>query len=332
MKEKMSGRIYYLDVIRATAIIIIIVYHFNCAIIDKNITAFHSIFYENANISWGVVGVKLFLMVSGAVLMYQYQKHLELKTFYWKRIKSIFPLFYIAYIIAFISRYFLLHTEIPTIPLYRFGFTIAGLDGYLSQFLPMFNLVGDWFIGVILIFYVLFPLFKKAVEKKRTMLLGFTVLALLISVCLKPFNVSAATGILGNLFPFVFGMCFAYREAEMLRLVKNKGSILLGIAVLITGNSIFTSILVSILLWVGFYYLPDHLKKYSAVYIISTESYAMFLMHHFILTFILSLFANQTLTLIQVFGVLLFCFIVIFISAQVIKWIQRVVTKVCIKR
>ena len=59
-----------------------------------------------SNIYIGDWGVSLFFIISGAALMYVYEKKCELKTFYKKRFFSIYPMFWMAYIAAFIYSFY----------------------------------------------------------------------------------------------------------------------------------------------------------------------------------------------------------------------------------
>ena len=95
MKQK---RLFYLDVIRAVCAVMIVVYHFPLAI-SQPVDYFHAF----ANGSFGMIAVYCFFMVSGAALMHRYrdEDRLDLKNFYKKRFLSLYPLFWITYIMAF---------------------------------------------------------------------------------------------------------------------------------------------------------------------------------------------------------------------------------------
>ena len=97
-------RIFYLDFIRAFATIVIVLPHFNALFL------FNVYRPENAvitlyvgNIYIGAFGVSLFLIISGAALMHVYgnREKFDYKTFYIKRSKTIFPMFWIAYFLVF---------------------------------------------------------------------------------------------------------------------------------------------------------------------------------------------------------------------------------------
>lgn len=54
--------------------------------------------YKTANSAWGFMFVTNFFCISGSVLFYNYPRINSIKSFYYKRWKSIFPSFYTCYI------------------------------------------------------------------------------------------------------------------------------------------------------------------------------------------------------------------------------------------
>ena len=97
-------RLFYLDFIRTIATISILLTHFNAIYIfsypeqsDKAV-----ITSRVFGLYIGDFGVSLFFIISGAALMYIYGEKMDLKTFYYKRFKSIFPMFWLAYFFAFL--------------------------------------------------------------------------------------------------------------------------------------------------------------------------------------------------------------------------------------
>ena len=319
-----SKRKNYLDLVRAIAILIIITYHFNCSIVDNNIKTIFCLIYENEFLSWGVVGVKLFLIVSGAVLMYQYNDKLQLRMFYKKRIQSIFPLFFIVYIIAFVCRYLILRIPLPNIPVYRIIFTFLGLDGYLSSYVPMFNLVGDWFIGVILLYYVVFPILRKLLMTNSIYLMMIGLITFLFSVYVEPFGINPSVSILGNILPFVFGMIFLYQNN-----IKDKNIIIALIIMIIFSiiklDKIIISTTIGLLLFLTIYLLSLKLSYVKIVYLISKYSYCGFLVHHIIISFIVGSLSGKYLSPISKLFVFCVCLFIIAIASVLILEIYKII-------
>ena len=79
-------KIFYLDFIRVISMIMIVTYHFYAHFAENNITGF-KIF---SNGKWGMIGVTLFFMISGASLIYNYGENLDIKKYAKKRFLGIF--------------------------------------------------------------------------------------------------------------------------------------------------------------------------------------------------------------------------------------------------
>ena len=160
-------RLFYLDFIRAIATISIIMTHFNARYIYAGAQYIYKAIISTTffNIYIGDWGVSLFFIISGAALMYVYQEKLEYKRFYKKRFESLYPMFWMAYIIAFIGLFYLNKGMFLQAPKKNFILTIIGFDGYLAANVPTFYILGEWFLGCIILFYVLFPLLRTGVNK-----------------------------------------------------------------------------------------------------------------------------------------------------------------------
>lgn len=82
-----------------------------------------------------------------------------LKDYYKKRFLAIFPLFWLAYLFAFLEHFY--HSKsMPNVPKITFLLTVIGMDGYLYDYVKNFYMIGEWFLGAIIILYILFPLYR----------------------------------------------------------------------------------------------------------------------------------------------------------------------------
>lgn len=106
-----------------------------------------------------------FLMISGAVLYYNHSEVPSLKEFYFKRFKSIYPPFYLAYIYFYIRQVFELGDLFTHGQPWSLIFTLLGIDGYVATKFPSYNLIGEWSLGVIILLYILYPLLVKCINK-----------------------------------------------------------------------------------------------------------------------------------------------------------------------
>lgn len=161
---KRRPRLFYLDFIRALAAVLIVITHFN----NPFMLPRPIFMYEPFGIYVGGLGVSLFLIISGAALMYNHGEveKLDLKSFYWKRFKTLYPMFWIAFIVA--NAFLFLRARgnpYPGVPKRNIIFSILGIDGMVANTsIPTFYTLGEWFLGFIVIFYIVFPLLRWGVR------------------------------------------------------------------------------------------------------------------------------------------------------------------------
>jgi peptidoglycan/LPS O-acetylase OafA/YrhL len=159
-----NSRYFPLDCIRALSILLIIFFHYNCATERFSTTNF--VFFP-AHVVTGNIGVSLFFLLSGASLMLSTQSNYSPISFYKKRIRSIFPLFWTTYILFVLSSVIIFH---PNLSFHKknpltFALTILGLDGFLLYKIPNYYIIGEWFLGCILILYATFPVIRYLFNK-----------------------------------------------------------------------------------------------------------------------------------------------------------------------
>ncbi len=163
MKEK---RIAAFDFIRVMSAFGIVAFHFSNY---TNCPSKPFFLYKNG--VWGNVCSTVFFMLSGTLLCLRYQRVAtgrELKEFYYKRWKSIFPMYYAAY-----AWYFLKIVRGSGAIFFRGApwlliQTFAGLDGYLYYRFPdNYYILGEWFTGAIILLYLLFPLILWAFRRSE---------------------------------------------------------------------------------------------------------------------------------------------------------------------
>ena len=158
-------RIFYLDLIRALATLLIVLTHFNFHLRDHG--GGYVLTFEPFGIYVGALGVSLFLIISGAALTLTYRRPINLKRFYWKRFLNIYPMFWTAWVLGTLY-YFIIYNGRPpnAAPARSFIFTLLGIDGLAVNFhLRTMYLLGEWFLGFILLYYVVFPLLLWAIDR-----------------------------------------------------------------------------------------------------------------------------------------------------------------------
>lgn len=201
-------RLFYLDFIRTMAIFIVIVFHYNERYrINHPDAPARTILAQNIlGISPGHLGVSLFLIISGASLWYVYRERFSARAFYRKRFFSLFPYFWIAYAVALAVRCAV--TQPPDAPLWTLIFTVFGLDGLVYVVMPNWYLLGEWFLGLIILYYLIFPLIRRLMQRSR-LLPGALALALYaIFMCLPQQAVPQNMIPFTRLPEFLFGIYF----------------------------------------------------------------------------------------------------------------------------
>lgn len=302
VSRKKRPRLLYLDIVRALAAILIVITHFNNPyFVNRPV-----FMYQPFGIYVGSLGVSLFLIISGAALMYTYgqSERLDMKRFYYKRFIGIYPMFWIAFILAQ-SYFFLAHFGhvLSSAPKWMLIFSVLGFDGYIANAgFPTFYLLGEWFLGFIILFYILFPLLRYGVKYHPIITAGiigaFYVGTLIIQPNLHgmPQDLLITT----RLPELVFGMYFIQYMHKVPHILAAFCVVFLAIQELspiLQGNIAVTCVGISAflaLVWVSQWInvapvrtIANSLSKYS---------YAIFLVHHVVIVRTFELINPQTLS------------------------------------
>jgi hypothetical protein len=164
-------RILELDVIRAFAIVLIVFSHLppiNGFPVDPIVK------YWSA-----IVGVSLFLFISGIVL----SPPKDIKSFYKKRALRIYPPYLIIMALYVVIQYSLPDVA-RTLGIYLnptdLVINLVGLQAVLN--VPSYGVL--WFVGVILVYYALYPF----VGTKPIIIIGFSAATIVLFICLHQFG------------------------------------------------------------------------------------------------------------------------------------------------
>lgn len=197
-------RILYLDLVRIVSFIMVTTYHFSVAAQVFGVNAKLS-GYQSVSHIMAPVAMSAFFIVSGAALTVQYSEKCPLKEFYKKRFLGIFPLFWLAYLFAFLD-YFYQAKGMPEAPKANFLLTVIGMDGYLNDYLPTFYLLGEWFLGMIVMLYLLFPLYRRIMLKNKYILPAVFLAGSVWLLFANPFSMVIEKNLIVCSFYFVLGM------------------------------------------------------------------------------------------------------------------------------
>lgn len=216
-------RVLYLDMIRIIGFLAITAYHFAVTAGEYNIFCpYIDVLVGVEAIAWGPIALSCFFMVSGAALIYRYEDGLTLKEYYKKRFLGIFPLFWLAYLFAFVIQFYRTKS-ISRAPRISFLLTVIGMDGYLGEYVNNFYLIGEWFLGAIIILYILFPFYRLIMCRCRYILPLVFLGASIWLLYNNPFDMVLEKNPIVCSMYFVLGMLF-----EMIRKGPNQKAVVIG--------------------------------------------------------------------------------------------------------
>lgn len=316
-------RLFYLDFVRPIAAVSIVITHFNARFLLLNLPTPEKAVITTtvSNIYIGNWGVSLFFIISGAALMYVYEEKCDLKTFYKKRFFSIYPMFWIAYFFAFCYLFYV-NKAIPGggAPKKNFILSIIGFDGLMAENVQTFYILGEWFLGAIILMYVFFPILRKGLIKKPILTWIIVLVIYIWFLYGYNYNFNVAKIIFTRFPEIMFGMSFTYRKAKVNWKVAVAAFVLLVINGIVkpgVHESLQTTYVgvLSFMVLVYISYFVRHKLWHEICNIISKYSYAIFLVHHQIIAKMMATFDLQNITHIQSY-VLFFaiCIVIVFFA------------------
>ena len=327
-------RLFYLDLVRALATLIIVLTHFNNPYLAGG---GYLLTNQPFGIYVGGLGVSLFLIISGSALTYTYggASGLDLKRFYWKRFKGIYPMFWIAWFCVVVY-YFIVTCGSPPIraPLRNMVFTVLGMDGYLANFhVPTAYILGEWFLGFIVIFYIIFPVLLWGVE--RFPVLTAAVLLLIYGATLLglPSDPGFPTSILlpVRLPELVFGMYFVKYVERIPPVVVIPAAVVLAVSALLPRQ--IPEDMATTAVGMSFFLILVVLGRVVAigpvkvlVSLIAKYSYPIFLMHHVVIMEMYAKINTMTFLPVQWWFMLAAICLVTFALAVALDRVTAVVT------
>lgn len=286
-KQRESG----FEFIRAVCTIGIVLFHFSYIFIEYHIGGSPLQFQKYRNGDWGGLFVAMFFMLSGAVLMLNYGEKLSLGKFYFKRWLSLFPMFYVAWLVMYLINSRTYGTYFWGGPKWKFLYTLLGVDGYFwSMENTNYYCLGEWFLGAIILLYVLYPLMRFLFLKWRWITTVIITTAYVCNLYLDWFQISDGKNLLTCILDFWIGMLLVtYRD-------KLKNKYVAAIAFVCSGFFMFAPIpikevMCSTIVGTGWFivllFCAGFVMKYRVlskpVNVISKYSYGVFLVHHVIL-------------------------------------------------
>lgn len=326
-----TERIFYLDFVRAISIIFIVIYHFNCSLVGHYIDVHEILFRIYPNGDLGQIGVSLFFIISGAALMYTYRNDFSIKKFFRKRFIALYPMFWTAYAIAFLYLFYVNCSINHSAPKWTLILTILGLDGYLLYAIPNFYILGEWFLGCIILFYFCFPILRKLLIKYPKSLITFISIVYIVVVEKYIFKVEFDRNVLTRLPEFLFGM-YLIQYLKKINVYQFIG------ALFISGFMFFKVLnilqmykitIIGISLFIVLAFIGQHVKleKFKEPFVlISKYSYAIFLVHHVIIEQLLIRFNGEKITSIEAYCLFIItCVFIAIISVCLYKISNKII-------
>ena len=197
-----------LDVIRLAALLPVLCYHF-CIEAARAGFSVPDALIGRGMADWVEIGLAWFFLLSGAALCLQWQGRFRWRPYLVGRAAAMYPAFWLGFGVLFLYGD-VLHGNNAEIPRWRVVFSVLGLDGYLAPVTPTFYKIGEWFLGVILLLYLLFPLLLWCMGSRRRQLVLFAAMLLLQLgwPLLCPAPPEAGHTVLGRLPAFALGIWF----------------------------------------------------------------------------------------------------------------------------
>lgn len=325
-------KIFYLDFIRVISMLMIVTYHFYAHFAENNIMGFNTIFSDG---KWGLIGVALFFMISGAALMYNYKEKIDIKKYAKKRFVGIYPMFWIAYSLLYIYLFYLTKRNITTLPLYKLIISLFAMDGYLSCYTQTIYLIGEWFLGCIVLIYILFPFLRKVVNKYPKITLSVaTILNFMVLIFYKNGIMPINKNLIVSTYSFLLGMYainikqFKWWQAGIgliISIIFYKLPITnMNEQVLFANISAYS--LYVVLGYIGQLLTNNTIQKIFSI--ISKYSYSIFLVHHYLIMKVLSTFQNQAYGISGTLLLYITCWVQIIIVAKILYMINKEVLKI----
>ena len=328
-----KNRLYSFDFMRALCAIGIIVFHFSCEL-DKTVDT--KVLYFYANGSWGNTIVNVFFLISGAMLYYNNSEIKSLKTFYYKRIKSIFPMFYIAFIL------FYLLSAVKSKNVFFGGnpikllLSVVGLDGFFCYRMVNYYQVGEWFLGAIIILYALYPLILKIFKKSVLLITAICVVLYCTVYIPNIWVIQQGANLFSCLISFEIGMVLMkYKDKWYKKLPVFIISLFLAAIMIVFRfeyipenlyNHLLALSLFVVMAYIGEYLMGNEIVNKIFVWL-SSISFAIFLLQHRVICKMLQFYMPSDNNMLFYF---LWLLLVVFVTI-VLSYILTIIIKRLLK-
>ena len=338
--SSMPQRIRSLDLIRVVSFLMIIWYHMTVQLPLCGICRVETVspFYSSANLHLGTMAVAAFFMLSGAGLYISSQKDFNALSFYRKRLPKLLIPYYIVVAVVdalkIISERSLQAVFDPEVPAWRFVFTLCGMDEWVSMhgIKTFSNTVGEWFLGALIIIYLLFPLIKTAYDRIPKLFFFVSTAVYLYFIYHYSLGIQIHMSLLTKLYEFILGIY----TAKNLKHITAHPYWLLTLPVILyaalSGRSLDMNPALKITVtaaafFISFLYLEKYIPKADIIQKISSLSYEVYLVHHVIIYRLTPMFAphiaGSRLMVLVLFSAELVCMVIAGLVLKKITTIKK---------
>ena len=315
------------DFVRFIAMVLILLHHLFTSFLELGYyvsRTCYDVFYRGS-IGIGSVGVALFFILSGALLIKRYKEQFTLSEFFYKRFMRIEIPQWIGFICAFALMYcvkpYIINTDFLGIII-----SFLGLN-YSTELWDHFNIrvlriIGEWFTAVIIVCYAFFPLLRKLFLGHRVITTIFLTIIFLINLKFEILTYGRGWFSITNaLMYFWCGMLFEeYKNYITKNILKLDYLFLVAFAYFnpyaIYGFRNLSCFVFSIALFVALYQI-----KYSSVITqyVCRYNYELYLVHRRIYILLLPALLNKTSNGIQLLIASIFMLFLTCLSAQALQ-------------
>lgn len=236
-------------------------------------------------------------------------------------------MFWITYMITFLIQKIVYRASYAGIPKQNFVYTILGFDSYFFITKQTFVIVGEWFLGCIILVYILFPLLRWGVNKHPGTFTAALILLYLLAIVCYQTGLSKSELVVTRLPEVFFGMIY------MKYFRKTNWKVALGALAVLIANTIlapaFSSNIQTTYIGIAAFLVLTFIAKYLKCGVVkaicsflSRYSYAIFLIHHFIIYKITDKVDFYKISTAESYGVFAICVGVIIVASVVLQLIN----------
>ncbi len=306
------------------------VYHFDLSAMQTHIAK--NFLFATISNSFGHLGVSLFIILSGATLLLTYERNFNMFTYFKKRFLALYPLFWITYLFFFAIKFTVGST--PNAQPWTFLLTIGAVDGFTLYKIPNFYILGEWFLGLIICLYLIFPFLRIAFLKYRYFtFLACTCVVLLLQKFYQ-FDMDISRFPLSRLLEFILGMSFIHLFDDSGN--KKLNFLLIGIAAilfyLISGLNVPYLLKMPAVGIITFTWLACVSQLFTSPFchtivgFLSTYSYGAFLSHHVIIGWVTGFLHNTPLAFFPEFLLLCLCLVLAYSVSFILTHFTKIIT------